>query len=152
MPGFPDSNNYYEPIHFKIEELVPKDIHSQRGALSLQLLDWKIIYSIDTVWEIANQAAGKRVRLYVNNWVWGGKSQNRGFRAPSSSVGAKLSQHRFGRAIDAVSPDVTAQWLRLKIMENNRLFPYITYMEDGVDWLHIDCRASTFKGIHLFKP
>lgn len=152
MPGYPDDLKFYQPIHFKIEEVIPPDIFKERGVSSIQLMDWRVLYTLDCIWELANQAAGKRVRIIVNDWLWGGNRVDSGFRGPGSNTGKWSSQHRFGRGADSISPEMPASWFRNKIIENNRLFPYITYVEDGVDWLHFDTRASTFKGIHLFKP
>ena len=152
MPGYPDTNRYYEMIHFKMQEVIPPEVFAERGMKSVELMDWRVLYTLDALWELFNQAAGKRVSVIVNNWVFGGDIKYRGFRPPKCSIGANFSQHRFGRAADCVSPDVTASWMRQKLLENNRLFPYITYVEDDVEWLHFDVRASSFKGIHLFKP
>ena len=156
MPSFPENIKYYRPIHFRIEELVPagtyrklERVSNSRGDMerrALQLLDWRILYTIDCIREQL------RIPLIVNDWYWGGEFQYRGWRPPACTVGAINSQHKFGRAIDFVSPRQEAEQIRLKILENNRLFPYITYMEDGTTWVHIDCRNADVKHIHLFQP
>lgn len=146
--GFPNHANCYRPIHFKLEELVPANIYAARGERSIELLDWRIVYSLDCIREFLD------IPLTVNTWLWQGQTQYRGFRPPNSesSQGAPLSQHKFGRAIDFVSKKMSAEDMRQKIVQANRLFPYITYMEDEVNWVHIDCRQSDKRGIHLFKP
>ena len=63
--------------------------------------------------------------------------------------GVQAPATRVRKALQDVKNE--AQALRLKIMENNRLFPYISAMEDGVDWLHVDCRNTPSAVITLFK-
>lgn len=146
MPGYPDNLKFYQPIHFKIEELVDPLTYSSLGAMAMQLLDWRILYSLDCIRELLG------VPLIVNNWKNGGNRKYSGFRPIGCEVGGYYSQHRFGRAVDFISPEMEASKIRLEIMSKNRLFPFISYMEDNVEWVHIDVRASTFNGIHIFKP
>jgi len=138
--------NFYKPVHFKLEELVPENIFAARGAKSLELLDPRMLYTIDCLREFFN------VPLTINDWLWNGKNHYRGFRPQGSAVGAALSMHRLARAYDIVSPKMTAEEMRLKILECNKLFPYIRRMEADVTWLHIDNANINHDGIYLFKP
>lgn len=148
---------FYEPRHFGIKELVPQGTYSRMRERCLTkdeaikrllgLFDSRLLYTLDCLREHFG------VRMHINNWQWGGDRNYSGFRPADCKIGAKHSQHRYGRAADIIIPngEYDAEHMRLKIFENNILFPYITYMEDGVDWLHVDCRNADVKHIHLFR-
>ena len=106
------------------------------GEKAWRLLDPRLIESIDTL----RRLLGKSIT--VNSWMWAGPGGNtqRGFREPSSSVGAQYSQHRFGRAVDLDVKGMTAQEVRDFIVEHEDELPYITWMEAGVSWVHLDVR------------
>jgi hypothetical protein len=137
---------HYRPTHFKVEELVPSAVYAARGDSALELIDPCLCYTMDCIREMLD------IPLTINDWVWGGKAQYRGFRPQGCDVGAALSMHRLGRAIDFVSPKMKAADIRLKILEMNHCFPYISRMEDAVDWVHIDRANKKSGGIYLFKP
>jgi len=137
---------YYKPVHFKTEEFVPESIFAARGEKSLELMDARILYTADCLREFLG------VPLIINTWLWNGSTQYRGFRPQGIGVGSALSQHKYGRALDFVSKKMTAEQMRLKILECSKLFPYITFMENKVNWVHVDNRSSQHEGIHLFNP
>ena len=138
--------NYYKPRYFKPQELVPQSVYNVLKDDSIRLFDARMLYTIDCLREYF------AVPLMINDWLYGGVMQYRGFRPNGCSVGAAFSMHRFGGALDLSSKYITAKEMRLKILECSRLFPYITRMEDEVDWLHIDNANVENKGILLFKP
>jgi len=61
-----------------------------------------------------------------------------GFR----TKGSITSQHRFGRAMDLHSSNHSYYNMRKYILTNPDKFPYITFLEVDVNWLHIDCRNN----------
>ena len=68
--------------------------------------------------------------------------------------GAKLSQHKFGRAIDIVVEGYTGKQLRDLVVKNKADFLKIgmTTIEQGTEpWLHVDCRQTNLTDI-LFIP
>lgn len=136
---------YYQCIHFTLEELVPKPVFDELGEKAWQLFDPRALYTLDCLREFFGS-------LQCNNYKWGGPHQYRGFRPSTCEVGAKYSQHRFGRAFDLISKKIDACDLRSKIIENNRLFPYIAAIEDKVSWLHFDTRNCSGNEILIFKP
>ncbi len=87
--------------------------------------------------------------MTINNYHWNGDRQWSGLRTHASMYYSETSQHSFGRAIDAVFSDYTAEEVRLYIRNNLGFFPYIKGIEDDVKWLHIDVRNEdslvTFK-------
>lgn len=142
----------YHPSFFIPEELVPRDIYNQYAkdnSNKLYLIfDDRILRTAD----LLRQRYGK---LVCNTWKWGGRNHYRGFRIFSSWVGSPLSQHKFGRALDLVPVDVTAEEIRQDIIANPHRedYKYIKAIERDVDWLHIDCRNNNVEhgGIVYFR-
>jgi len=93
------------------------------------------------------------VPITINNWHIGGNFTQRGFRN-DPATGAKLSQHRFGRACDFDVKGVTAEEVRECIRQHKLDVPLscMTRCEEGTSWVHIDCAASQSQGITFFKP
>ena len=85
--------------------------------------------------------------MIANTHHWGGAHQYRGWRSGDCEIGAKYSQHKFGRALDLVPAEVTAEEIRqdIKLRKRGNIFQYITCIEDGVGWLHFDTR--NYKGL-----
>lgn len=77
----------------------------------------------------------------VNNWFKGGTFTLRGLRPMNSVVGAKYSQHKFGRAADFNVQGISPEQVRNDIRSG--LFPLITCIENNVSWVHIDVRNCT---------
>lgn len=78
--------------------------------------------------------------VYLNNWYWGGDKQYRGWRPFDIDIGAYLSQHKFGRALDMVFKDVKTDDIREDILSSpySKTFKFICGIEMKVGWLHID--------------
>jgi len=78
--------------------------------------------------------------VYLNNWYWGGDKQYRGWRPLDTGIGAHLSQHKFGRALDMVFKDATADEIRNNILNSpySDDHKFICGVEMDVGWLHID--------------
>jgi hypothetical protein len=137
------------PKHFKIEELVSLPVFTDMGQSAFSLFDTRILITIDNIREYFG------VPVIVNDWSTGGKFSLRGFRNDTDSVGAKYSQHRYGRAIDFDVKDMSADSVRKTILDNqnDERFQFINAMETGIDWVHIDCRNvyNAENGIVLFN-
>ena len=146
----------YKCEYFHLVELLPKLFYNEN-----------IIKYKDNFWFLFDQKAlitldrlRKRYgKTYMNNWKWGGNDDSRGFRPPEDKEGAKLSQHRFGRAFDPWFDKVTADEVRedLKENSNNSTFEYITTIEDGKiakTWFHFDTRNwnKIKNGMLIVKP
>lgn len=141
--------------HFALPELLPKDFYAAHypkyGDRLWLIFDARILMAADALRE-------RYGRMLCNTWHAGGDLQYRGFRPPGCTVGAALSQHRFARALDLSPIELTAEELRQDLRRNfykgkdpldgrNR----ITRIEDGVDWLHIDCANVVSDTIIFFK-
>jgi hypothetical protein len=132
--------------HFIIEELVDKQTFEQFGENSWWFLDEKALATLVAM----REAFGP---LTVNNWHLGGSYQYSGFRHPLCSIGAQLSQHKFGRAFDVKSKNFTPEQMQSFILANPKRFPYITTMENAKHtktWLHFDTRLRNELPVVIF--
>ena len=127
----------YKCTHFSIEELVPKQVFADRGEKAWQLLDDRMLMTIDMLRD-------KYGSITINDWKW--KDQNfsqwRGLRTADSPYYSKYSQHSFGRAADCIFKTVTAEQVRQDILANpdDPAFRFINSFEENTSWLHFDVR------------
>ena len=146
----------YKCEHFHLVELLPKIFYNENIAKYKDnlwfLFDLRALITLDRL----RKRYGK---TYMNDWKWGGNNDSKGFRPPEDPEGAKLSQHRFGRAADPKFESVTADEARedLKKNPNDPVFEYITAVEDDKiarTWFHFDTRNwnKTSNGILVIKP
>lgn len=146
---------------FDIREFVPKAIWDQFGPRSRIFVDPHLVEGMEYLRGLYSEHFGD-IRVVVNDWLWGGKLENRGFRPPATTVGGRLSQHRFGRAGDhhlvkgskiipasEVCALIVDQWP--KIQRNT----FFTTMEDPAftaTWTHIDGRWTGVDTLTIVKP
>jgi hypothetical protein len=124
---------FYKPKYFGTVELVPPAVWSYfKSDSALIVMDSRILITADQIRDFLG------IPLIINNWFTGGNRFQCGYRNVIDEK-TPYSQHYAGRALDVISHQMSAQEMRLKIIENNRLFPFLTRIEDKVDWLHIDC-------------
>jgi len=144
----------YKCLNFKLEELVPRELFAKYGTACWELFDSNALRTIDELREYFG------VSVTINNWVWGGKLENCGFRTPDYYKEFSRSQHLYGRAFDLHFAGMSAEDVRQEIVYRRKFankFIHIGGMELDVDWVHIDTR-NTDKGrpesggIFLFKP
>jgi hypothetical protein len=140
----------YRCEHFRIGELVPPSYAGQVDADVLWcLLDDRILRSADRL----RQRYGK---CFVNTWPFGGSLELCGWRPATSPVGARWSDHKWGRALDLHFETVEAAEIRADIRANpwREAFELITAIEADVDWLHIACRNRDKRnaGLLIISP
>lgn len=132
--------------HFKIEEFVPSTLFALFGKKSWWFINPTMVAIADQLREDCG------VPLVCNNWHTGGSFQNRGYRTPQTTVGARYSQHRLGNALDLSSSSMTPAQI-LQVIERNRekyVALGLTTIEDlqfTPTWLHLDCRPR-IEGVH----
>jgi len=85
--------------------------------------------------------------LIINNKYRGGSFDFRGFRPHYTEVGARYSQHRFGRAFDSHIKGLSYAKMYQEILENFEYFSRygLTTLEDIKDtkgWVHSDMRYT----------
>jgi len=131
--------------HFIIEELVSPQTYKDRGEKAWQLLDDRMLMTLDRLRE-------RYGKMTVNSWKWGGNREWSGLRTADSPYFSKYSQHSFGRAADIIFNDITTEEVRQDILDNpdDPTFEFINSIELGVSWLHLDCR--NVERIFAFHP
>lgn len=134
----------YTPTFFTAHEFVPSAIYQEFGEQSWRFIDARMLWTMDAMRIYFNRP------ITVNNWHVGGDFEGRGFRPPYSSIGSPLGQHRFGRAVDFDVSAVSADEVRAVILSGDTLDlnRYVTAVELGVRWVHIDCRNGG--GLKIF--
>lgn len=143
----------YNCRFFETREFIPKQVYAVRGEKSIQLMDDRALITADAL----RARYGKAV---INTWffwnkdspVWIGKRPRNwsGLRVKGCPYGSAFSQHRFGRALDMLFEDVTAEEIRQDILTTLDSFPYITSLELETSWLHFDTRNCD--RIMTYKP
>ena len=127
----------YKCQYFKIHELVPPHVYKERGEKAWELIDDRILKTIDMLRKDLGEAT-------INNYEFGGDRQWSGLRTPDSPFYSPYSQHTFGRAVDILFKDVSAETVRKFILNNPDKYEFksITAVELDTSWLHIDCRNT----------
>ncbi len=135
----------FKLTHFKVQEFVPRLIYETMGDNAIVLLKTILLITAEDI----RSFFGKPVT--INNWHSGGAFEFRGFRPAYYTEGAALSEHRLGGAFDCDIRDIPAEEARKAIIEHQGKFPYLRRMEDGVSWVHCDCRETGKISIVLFS-
>ncbi len=138
---------YYVPTFFQPFELVPKEFYETFKDFPRRIwsmFDSRTLFTGDAI----RRRYGKMI---ANDWYWGGSNQYRGWRPFDCPVGAEYSQHKRGAALDLVPVETAVEEIREDIKKRkDLLFKYITCIEEGVPWLHFDCRNH--KGLLIVRP
>lgn len=134
-----------------VRNFVPKDIYDRFASKSIWFIDDRII----SLYLYLEKHFNKDI--LVNNWHTGGAFQNRGYRVPSSKIGASLSQHKFGRAIDINIEGIESHELYDAIIKDWSSYAMLgaTTLEDITctrTWVHLDCRYTGLDKLLIVKP
>lgn len=126
--------------YFKVQELVDRATYERFGDSSVMFLDQRLLRGVDAM-------RGKlEASMIINTWDGGGGLQFRGFRPPTSTVGAAFSQHRFGRAVDFHSSHIGINEVQAWVMENQKFlrdlgFTTVENFLHTPTWVHLDMRT-----------
>ena len=124
-------------IHFRIEELVSKELYDLVETDKLwDLFDERLLDTIDAVKEKFPEGS-----MTINNWLWGGDRDQSGLRTKNSKYYSPTSQHSIGKAVDCVFSDYDNNSVRQYVINNPDEFPYIKGIELDVSWCHFDVRS-----------
>lgn len=129
----------FHPEYFGLHELVDQVSFERYGSRLWNVFDERILRAADRL----RRRYGP---LVCCDWHCGGTNHFRGWRAPGCNVGALLSQHRFGRALDLIPQRCTAEEIRQDLLDAPDFVLgdlgqwLVTAFEADVSWLHIDCR------------
>lgn len=142
----------YIPKHFSIEEFVPEHVFQERGERAWQLIDDRLLVSADQLREdlgpmIINTWHSDKLVAAYGKREWCGLRTLGFFQIihnddilGNQKYHESYSQHKYGRALDAVFRDVSAEEARAWVRDNRMRFPDLTAMETDVTWLHVDVR------------
>jgi len=156
---------------FDLREFVPPSVWQDFGVASRWFLDPRML----DLAQFYRDYFGSPVR--VNDWHYGGADSasrsdsdqssshtqyegdftERGFRLPDTNTGARLSQHKFGRAFDCNVEGLTPNEVRREIKQNEDLFMEkgLTTLESGdiaTTWVHSDIRTTDQNDILIVTP
>ena len=134
---------------FLLGEFVPPEILERYPDKGIWFIDPKII-------AIAQFMRDRyHLPIIINDYLSKGNYINSGFRVPSEEVGAVLSQHRFGRAMDIKIQGMFPEEVRADIKRNWELFRGVgltTIEADTPTWTHLDCRYTGLETLLIVKP
>lgn len=127
----------YRCKHFGIKELVSSETYKDRGEAAWELLDPEALKVLDHLREEFGPTT-------CNDWSWGGRFQNRGFRDSNTTVGATYSQHKMGRGFDVHFKNITVDAAREKLLDlikkKDKRFLAIKGIGINSGFLHFDTR------------
>lgn len=141
--------------YFTIQELVPLEIFNRFGSKSIMFIDLDIVRCADLFRELVGSPVN------VNDWWNNGLYSESGFRMPDTTTGGKLSQHKFGRALDLKVKGMTSKQMAEVIFSAEKDFMSLglTTIEDPIfttgihqDWLHIDSRNTGRDKVQIVTP
>ena len=138
--------------NFYYHELFSKGMYQKYStSLLLKLIDFRIVNILETIRSDFNSP------ILVNNWFWKGSLKYRGFRPMSTDIGAKFSQHKFGRAVDFNVKNLSDDAVREFILRNEKKYYDLglSRIENGkftTSWIHIDLLENHQKKIIIFNP
>ena len=129
-------------------EVLPVELHGKNWTY---FIDKKIV-------EVAQRLRNQFGPITINDKYIGGNYNLSGYRPFDCGIGAKYSQHKFGRALDLkfleqIEPSAVLAY----ILNHEREFLNIglTRVEDTnftPSWLHIDCAYTGINTIKIIKP
>ncbi len=138
--------------NFDLREFVHPSHWSKGAAFAMKVVDARLFAVAQTVRDRLDAP------IYINNWHVGGTFSLSGARPFDTSLGAKYSQHKFGRAIDLKGTQHTAKDIYNEISLNWSLIYQplgVTRLEDinhTPTWVHVDLAYTDSGNLVIFKP
>jgi len=140
--------------HFAIQELVPEHVYQARGQNAWQLIDSRLIELIDLMRDrhgpmVINTWHSEKLSAAYGRREWSGLRtlpywvQGSGTDEGIRLYMASYSQHKYGRAFDALFGDVSAEAVRQDVRDHPELYTGLTAIEKATRWFHGDVRNVT---------
>ena len=127
--------------YFKIQEFVSPEIYNSREEKAWQLIDDRLIETMDAIRANLNRP------VTINSYCFNGNRKqsglrDRGFYKSDKDYINSLSQHKYGRGCDFLVKGMEAYEVRAHILANLDKYPHIKFLEvgKGMSWCHIDVR------------
>ncbi|MEA3272331.1 MAG: hypothetical protein U9P90_01535 [Patescibacteria group bacterium] len=145
----------YKPNYFELYEFLPKDFYNEMYPVHGEKL-W-LMWPRELLWT-AYKLRVVYGKMQGNTWYDKPENQEscqwRGWRPVDCPVGAKLSDHKWGRALDLFPLETTADAIRWDCLQHPHepLFTHITAIEEKVPWFHFAIRNhdKIYQGIQVF--
>tara|TARA_R110002020_G_scaffold205785_3_gene410494 strand:- start:4363 stop:4812 length:450 start_codon:yes stop_codon:yes gene_type:complete len=141
--------------NFYLEEMVPRNMYEIHGDKCIHLIDDRII-------EIAQILRDEFGVMVANTWYYfkepnGDEDNYRGWRpwdyVSKGKEKVKFSAHKFGRAIDLISPKRDIEEMRQHIIDHHKeKFSLIRRIEGRVNYLHVDVANTMTDELIMFSP
>lgn len=145
--------------YFKVQELVGPNVYDTHKDESWFVFDTNTLHCLLLLREGINKS------FLINNWLWGGKYGQRGFRDNTQSIFKNvtikgkmyLSGHVIGKAFDITVTDMNSESVRDWIILHQDIFPCkirLEHLKNGIpiSWVHIDtCNYPKNPKICLFN-
>ncbi len=133
--------------NFSLKEFMPRTTYRRWGNSCIWFIDQRVIHIV----QLLRDRLGKPITIN------GAGYNMSGFRPPYTKVGAKLSQHRFGRAGDVKVEDVTPEEVQKEIEDNFDIYKKVglTTIENVAftkTWNHLDCRWTGMDTLKIVNP
>ena len=134
----------FKPKDFELYELLSKDSHKKHkdNKFAWLMFDERLLHDLQNLRDLFG-------KITINDWYWGGNNEWRGIRTKESPWYSSTSQHSYGRAVDLIFNNVTAEQVRTYILSHQKDFK-IRRLEKDVSWLHFDYGNSNKKDILVF--
>lgn len=134
--------------HFDIREFVDPTTFAQQSSRSVDAIDKKLINIAEYIRTKIDQP------VTINNWHLGGQFKESGLRNKNSTTGAKLSQHKLGKAIDVKASGYAGDdWYEFVKIQAKELYDLgvrrIEHKSLATTWLHIDLKEHGKKCIQV---
>ena len=144
--------------NFKLKEIFSKkmiETHSESELIAL--LDMNYFRDFDDFCSEVKKELGCK-SVICNNWAFGGRFDDRGYRGKDSDTGGVGSMHRFGKAADVEFYDVNKKEIPEKIIidflikkKKEGKYKNIRRVEIGSTWFHSDSKDAgvSLYGFHI---
>lgn len=134
--------------HFDLREFIDPVTWAEYGVNSDKLIDGRLI----DIAEFVRKKTDKGIT--INSWHMGGQFKESGLRNKNTTTGAKLSQHKLGKAIDLKAVGFNGTTWYSFVKENAKaLYDLgVRRIEDkslATTWLHIDLKEHGKKCIQV---
>ena len=132
--------------HFDLEEFIDPVTFEQEGEGSIAFIDRSLI----DINEFIREESGLPIK--INDWHKGGKFKESGLRDRNSTIGAKKSAHKLGKATDSKIKGWDGQdWYDFVKKHAKKLYELgLRQIEDktlATTWGHLSTREHGKKGI-----
>jgi len=147
----------YVPEYFKVVEVFPPEMEPFfHENLVWLYIDSRVLVTMDRLRSRYGPAIMNTWGLSEATREKFGTHQWRGWRPRNCPVGAELSYHKIGSAVDMVFTDVSAETVRRELLENpfDETFQFVTSIEMTTNWFHFAVcpHDKVNNGVEKFYP